>query len=212
MRGSVVLTMAFTALAILAGTASLSDFLRPRADLPISIKVKGVDSLSVKKGVEQVRAARRVVHIYLRFASNLPPPSLSLCVLRFTRYRSPLCDPSHRQAQLNIELHADLRPEFTWNTKQLYVYVVAEYATETSPHNEMVLWNRIIEDREDAKLDIRRLPKMYPFTFASEMNAGKGLLGLEYNISLAWNVMPKVGRLYTRKESATGFRLPEYHM
>ncbi len=89
---------------------------------------------------------------------------------------------------------------------------MAEYATETSPHNEMVIWNRIIQDREDAKLDIRRLPKMYPFTFASEMNAGKGLLGLEYNISLAWNVMPKVGRLYTRKETASGFRLPDYHI
>ena len=113
---------------------------------------------------------------------------------------------------LNIELHADLRPEFNWNTKQLYVYVTAEYATATSPHNEMVIWNRIIQDREDAKLDIRRLPKMYPFTFASEMNAGKGLLGLEYNISLAWNVMPKVGRLYTRKETASGFRLPDYHI
>ena len=117
-----------------------------------------------------------------------------------------------RQAQLNIELHADLRPEFNWNTKQLYVYVAAEYATETSPQNEMVIWNRIIENRADAKLDIRKLPKMYPFVFASEMNAGSGLLGLEYNISLAWNVMPKVGRLYTRKETVSGLKLPSYHI
>lgn len=55
-----MLTMAFTALAILAGTVSFSDLLRPRAELPISIRVKGVDSLSVQKGVEQVRTARRV--------------------------------------------------------------------------------------------------------------------------------------------------------
>ena len=76
----------------------------------------------------------------------------------------------------------------------------------------MVIWNRIIENRADAKLDIRKLPKMYPFVFASEMNAGSGLLGLEYNISLAWNVMPKVGRLYTRKETVSGLKLPSYHI
>jgi hypothetical protein len=76
----------------------------------------------------------------------------------------------------------------------------------------MVIWNRIIENKEDAKLDIRKLPRMYPFALAAEMNANEGLLGLRYNISLTWNVMPKVGRLYTRKETVSGMALPSYHI
>jgi hypothetical protein len=92
------------------------------------------------------------------------------------------------------------------------VAVTADYATDTSPHNVVTLWNRIIETKEDAKLDIRKLPKMYPFVFAAEMNAGGGLLGLPYNITLYWNVMPKVGRLYTRSETISGMRLPAYHI
>jgi len=94
----------------------------------------------------------------------------------------------------------------------LYVYMLVEYATETSPHNEMVIWNRIIENKTDAKLDIRKLPRMYPFVLAAEMNQGAGLLGLPYNVTLAWNVMPRVGRLYTRSETASGMAFPSYHI
>jgi len=113
------------------------------------------------------------------------------------------------QALLNIELHADLRSEFSWNTKQLYVYVLAEYETEKAPYNEMVIWNRIIERKENAKLDIRKLQKMYPFTLTSQNN---DLRGKEFNLTLAWNIMPKVGRLYTRKRTETGFAFPDYHI
>lgn len=116
------------------------------------------------------------------------------------------------QAQLNIELHADLRPEFTWNTKQLYVSVLAEYATETSPKNVVTLWDRIVVAKEDAKLDIRKLPKKFPFVFAAEMNDNKGLLGLDYNITLAVDIMPKVGRLRSKSETFSGMRLPNYHI
>lgn len=129
-----------------------------------------------------------------------------------TDVHSPRSSQTNKQAQLNIELHADLRPEFTWNTKQLYVAVTAEYATDTSPRNVVTLWNRIVESAEDAKLDIRRLPRMYPFIFAAEMNAASGLLGLDYNVTLSWNVMPKVGRLYTRSETVTGLRIPAYYI
>ena len=34
------------------------------------------------------------------------------------------------QAVLSVSLDADLSGEFTWNTKQLFVFVAAEYETE----------------------------------------------------------------------------------
>ena len=110
---------------------------------------------------------------------------------------------------MNIELHADLRPEFSWNTKQLYVYVTAEFATEKSPYNEMVIWNRIIEKREDAKLDIRKLQKMYPFVLSDQE---EGLRGRQFNVTLSWNIMPKVGMLFTQSKTFSGMAFPEYYI
>lgn len=110
---------------------------------------------------------------------------------------------------MNIELHADLRPEFSWNTKQLYVYVTAEFATEKSPLNEMVIWNRIIEKRDDAKLDIRKLQKMYPFVLTDQE---KTLRGREFNVTLSWNIMPKVGMLFTRSQTFSGMAFPDYYI
>ena len=154
------------------------------------------------------RASNRYVAIRSGFRSSGGASSKTIT----TDVHSPRSSQTNKQAQLNIELHADLRPEFTWNTKQLYVAVTAEYATDTSPRNVVTLWNRIVESAEDAKLDIRRLPRMYPFIFAAEMNAASGLLGLDYNVTLSWNVMPKVGRLYTRSETVTGLRIPAYYI
>lgn len=37
---------------------------------------------------------------------------------------------------LNIDVDADLAPAFNWNVKQLFAFVVAEYATETNPVNQ----------------------------------------------------------------------------
>eukprot|EP00889_Picochlorum_renovo_P003284 jgi/Picre1/30314/NNA_005678.t1 len=113
------------------------------------------------------------------------------------------------KALLNIEMHADLRSEFSWNTKQLYVYVLAEFATEESPYNEMVIWNRIIQSKANAKLDIRKLQKMYPFVLSDQ---GKSLRDTEFNVTVAWNVMPHVGRLYTRKKTFTGLAFPSYYI
>lgn len=113
------------------------------------------------------------------------------------------------KALLNIELHADLRPEFSWNTKQLYVYVTVEFATEKSPFNEMVIWNRIIENKQDAKLDIRKLQKMYPFVLSDQE---KTLRGREFSVSLSWNIMPKVGMMFTQSKTFSGMTFPEYYI
>ena len=72
-RGSAVLTIALTALAVLAGTVSFTDLLRSRTDLPIDIKVRGVDALFVHKGVEQVRASRGVIRLVPSFLLRIEP-------------------------------------------------------------------------------------------------------------------------------------------
>ena len=51
------------------------------------------------------------------------------------------------QAYVVLNLTADLRSEFTWNTKQLFVFANVEFATPKNARNQMVMWSAIIEDK-----------------------------------------------------------------
>ena len=55
------------------------------------------------------------------------------------------------RALFSIDLSADFTPAFHWNVKQLFVFVVAEFATPENPLNQVVLWDRIMEASEDVK-------------------------------------------------------------
>lgn len=46
-----------------------------------------------------------------------------------------------------LNLTADLRGEFTWNTKQLFVFVNVLFETAKNARNQMVMWSSIIEDQ-----------------------------------------------------------------
>jgi signal peptidase complex subunit 3 len=142
-----------------------------------------------------------------------------------------------------LNLTADLRSEFTWNTKQLYVFANIEFETDTNEVNQMVIWNTIIQDKArtqwlwctnaqaqrhcgslpaqpshatappcpalplpltvqmEALLAVPTLRQMYPFAISDQ---GFGLRDREFNVTVAWNVMPKVGALYTRRRTFSG--------
>ena len=48
-----------------------------------------------------------------------------------------------------FDLDADLSPVFNWNVKQLFVYVTAEYKSKTNELNQVVIWDKIVLDKED---------------------------------------------------------------
>lgn len=48
----------------------------------------------------------------------------------------------------------DLSPLFNWNTKQLFVYLQAEYSDAQGVKNEVVIWDKIIRTKEDANLSL----------------------------------------------------------
>ena len=43
-----------------------------------------------------------------------------------------------------MKLDADVRDEFTWNTKQLFMFLSVEYATPANPNSQLVMWSKII--------------------------------------------------------------------
>ena len=53
----------------------------------------------------------------------------------------------YMQAFIVLDLAADLRSEFTWNTKQLFVFVDVEFATKKNSRNDMVMWSAIIDSK-----------------------------------------------------------------
>ena len=51
------------------------------------------------------------------------------------------------QAWIAVNLTADLQDSFTWNTRQIYLWLTAEYATDKNQLNQAVFWNWIIESK-----------------------------------------------------------------
>ncbi|KAJ6354370.1 hypothetical protein OIU77_005062 [Salix suchowensis] len=109
------------------------------------------------------------------------------------------------QVSLTMNITADLQSLFTWNTKQLFIFVAAEYETPWNPLNQVSLWDAIIPAKEHAKFWIQTANK-YRF-----IDQGSNLGGKKFNLTLHWHVMPKTGRMFADKLVMSGFRLPDEH-
>lgn len=126
-------------------------------------------------------------------------------------------------AQIRFDLQADLSSLFTWNTKQIFVYVTANYP---SPHGEMsesVIWDMIIpatstpysfqnlkaqywDDKKKSKLrkkpKTKALEKPGVITLKNQkpnyqITDPTGILTNKKNATLqvSWNIQPWVGAL-----------------
>jgi signal peptidase complex subunit 3 len=111
------------------------------------------------------------------------------------------------QAVLGMSLDADLRPAFGWNTKQLFVFIRAEYKTDDNIVNEVVLWDRIVRSKDEAVLSIPSVKHKYAF-----LDRGSGLRGRDLTLTLAWNHMPRVGALLHASRSFPAGRLPDEYV
>ncbi|EYU35545.1 hypothetical protein MIMGU_mgv1a0151142mg, partial [Erythranthe guttata] len=104
---------------------------------------------------------------------------------------------------LTLDISANLETLFTWNTKQVFVFLAAEYETPKNALNQISLWDSIILSKEQAKLRIDTTNK-YRF-----IDQGSNLRGKDFNLTLHWHVMPKTGKMLADKLVLSGFRLPE---
>ncbi|KAI8919876.1 signal peptidase 22kDa subunit [Powellomyces hirtus] len=112
--------------------------------------------------------------------------------------------PMTELAFIHFNMVADLTPYWTWNTKQLFVYVVAEYATPTHPTNQIVIYDDIITSKDDAEIDLRNQLSEY---MASDMS--HKLAGINATLSLHWNTMPHVGILMADRKGSTPLVFPK---
>lgn len=107
---------------------------------------------------------------------------------------------------LTFDLEADLTPIFNWNVKQLFLYLTAVYKTPNNLHNQVVLWDKIIQRGESAILDYKSINTKYYF-----WDDGNGLKGNEnVTLTLTWNVIPNAGHLpFVNAHNSHSFAFPQ---
>ncbi|EAU85515.2 hypothetical protein CC1G_06416 [Coprinopsis cinerea okayama7 len=93
-------------------------------------------------------------------------------------------------AFVDFNITADLTPLFNWNTKQIFLYLQAEYNTRKGVKNEVVIWDRIVRSKDQAKVNVVGKNK---YNFRELSTTFKNIAAANY--TLMYNVMPYVGVL-----------------
>jgi len=134
---------------------------------------------------------------------NTPAPTASVKILNINGFQKEA--NGNDEVSMTLNISADLSSLFTWNTKQVFVFVAAEYETPQNALNQVSLWDGIIPAKEHAKFLIHTTNK-YRF-----IDQGSNLKGKEFNLTMHWHIMPKTGKMFADKIVMTGYRLPEQY-
>eukprot|EP00545_Synedropsis_sp_CCMP1620_P012574 CAMPEP_0119009848 /NCGR_PEP_ID=MMETSP1176-20130426/4636_1 /TAXON_ID=265551 /ORGANISM="Synedropsis recta cf, Strain CCMP1620" /LENGTH=174 /DNA_ID=CAMNT_0006962427 /DNA_START=106 /DNA_END=630 /DNA_ORIENTATION=- len=111
------------------------------------------------------------------------------------------------RALLSFDIHADMEPAFHWNIKQLFIYVIAKYETDTNPDNYVVLWDKIMEATETDKV----IKEDNVFVKYALVDQSDELRGKDVELQLMWDHMPITGLLFKGeqdKNALSKFTLP----
>lgn len=128
-------------------------------------------------------------------------PSVRVQVVKYDGLRRQ--HGGNDEVKLMLNISADLSSVFSWNTKQLFVFVAAEYATSENSWNQISLWDKIITSKEDARF------QHFSYNKYAVVDQGNNLRGCKFNLTMYWNVMPITGMMFTGKEVITGFHFPQ---
>ncbi|KAK7391980.1 hypothetical protein VNO78_20406 [Psophocarpus tetragonolobus] len=132
---------------------------------------------------------------------NSPSPTAHVQVTHINWFQKQ--PNGHDEVSVTMNISADLQSLFTWNTKQVFVFLAAEYETHQNSVNQISLWDGIIPSKDHAKFWIHTSNK-YRF-----IDQGNNLRGKEFNLTMHWHVMPKTGKMFADKIVMPGYRLPE---
>ncbi|KAK9323580.1 signal peptidase 22kDa subunit [Lipomyces orientalis] len=126
---------------------------------------------------------------------NTPSASINMQSID-VRFGKPQIGYNYKRqeyALMKFDLEADLRPLFTWNTKQVFVYLAATYPGKPYA-NKVVVWDAIIQDKEEALISLHDATADYAiYDVTGKFN------GRNATLSLEWNVQPYVGLLLWNK-------------
>lgn len=112
------------------------------------------------------------------------------------------------RALLSFDMTADFEPAFHWNSKQFFVYIVAEYESVSHKLNQVVVWDKILT-RGAGKLRINN--ELVKYSLADN---GSDLRNKTVVFKLAWDHMPLTGPMSSGedKTSPYSYTLPKKYM
>ena len=114
------------------------------------------------------------------------------------------------RAWLLLDVSADLRPLFHWNTRQAYVAVGATFGTEAAPRSDVTLWSTIVTTRDDALVREPALRIDYPYALTDRSGkGGSSLRGKPFNLTVFWQTTPHVGVMWGGRREMVGGVFPE---
>ncbi|CCE90933.1 signal peptidase complex subunit SPC3 TDEL_0C00440 [Torulaspora delbrueckii] len=116
-------------------------------------------------------------------------PSINV---RTSRYYGSQNGKPKQNSKIVFDIDADLSSLFNWNTKQIFVYLTAEYSGSEGRDtlNEVTYWDKIITSKDDAQLSLHNAKSKYSVWDLEEKFDGR-----EANFQLKWNIQPWVGPL-----------------
>eukprot|EP00483_Globobulimina_turgida_P011495 UN11517 len=106
------------------------------------------------------------------------------------------------RAELTFSVDVDLRDEFHWNTKQLFVWLSADYIGKQSKITHRTsLWDSLVITKSQALFEIdAKLPEY------KLIDPDLDLRDNQINFTLNWDIHPWIG-LVTRKSANTPYKL-----
>eukprot|EP00894_Picocystis_sp_ML_P005170 jgi/Pico_ML_1/55687/g1342.t2 len=91
---------------------------------------------------------------------------------------------------LNMELDLDTSKLFSWNTKQVFFWLQAEYATSRHENNQITFLDHIVRSTDRKVFHEEDIRNEYPI-----VSRGRALRGNALNVTLYWEALPKVGMI-----------------
>merc|ERR1712137_759188 len=84
-----------------------------------------------------------------------------------------------------FDLDVDASALFNWNTKHVFLYIIAEYNSTKSVNNQVVVWDTIIEKKEDSKISLQNTKVEYPL-----LDYAQELREREVRYTIQWSISP----------------------
>lgn len=133
-----------------------------------------------------------VVQLYLAGAHNISSTAIenvrASALLKHLRSFGAAGRPKEN-SRIVFDLSADLTPLFHWNTKQVFVYLTAEYdGRKEGQSNRVTYWDKILTSPKDAVLDMRNVRAKY-----SVWDTEASFRGRNATLRLEWSVQPYLG-------------------
>ncbi|WVZ72105.1 hypothetical protein U9M48_020617 [Paspalum notatum var. saurae] len=134
-------------------------------------------------------------------AFHIPAVQAQAHVTKINRFHKQI--NGNDKVTLTFNVSANLESLFTWNTKQVFVFLTAEYENAKNSLNQVSLWDHIIPDKEHANVQLEVKSK-YPL-----IDQGSSLRGKKVQFVLHWHVMPNAGAMIRNRMTLSEFKLPD---